>query len=139
MLKRYLKSEQTHTHTDGRTNPLIESIGAEGRCFENWAKCVVCNTTIGGCLLNFLYKSVVWNHKIGGCLFPNWAIVLSSIRILVAVSFIICSKVVCAILRFMAVSITFDIKMLSSVLRLVTVSFTIGQKKIWQSNGRKKL
>ena len=41
--KRYLKSEQTdgHTdtrtdgHTDRRTFRLIESIGPEGRCFEN--------------------------------------------------------------------------------------------------------
>ena len=37
--KRYLKSEHTdkHTdkHTDRRTFRLIESIGPEGRCFEN--------------------------------------------------------------------------------------------------------
>ena len=37
--KRYLKSEHTDTHTNGRTdrrtNRLIESIGPEGRCFEN--------------------------------------------------------------------------------------------------------
>ena len=43
MFKRYLKSEQTdkqtdkHTdrHTDRRTNQVLESIGPEGRCFEN--------------------------------------------------------------------------------------------------------
>ena len=29
------KSEQTNTHTQGRTDRLIESIGPEGRCFEN--------------------------------------------------------------------------------------------------------
>ena len=38
-VKRYLKSEQTDGrtggHTDRRTNRLIESIGPEGRCFEN--------------------------------------------------------------------------------------------------------
>ena len=34
-VKRYLKSEQTDTQTDGRTFRLIESIGPEGRCFEN--------------------------------------------------------------------------------------------------------
>ena len=33
--KRYLKSEQTHRHTDWLTFWLIESIGPEGRCFEN--------------------------------------------------------------------------------------------------------
>ena len=37
--KRYLKSEHTDTQTDRqthrRTNRLIESIGPEGRCFEN--------------------------------------------------------------------------------------------------------
>ena len=33
--KRYLKSEQTDKQTDGRTFQLIESIGPEGRCFEN--------------------------------------------------------------------------------------------------------
>ena len=32
--KRYLKSEQTHTHTNIWTFRLIESIGPEGRCFE---------------------------------------------------------------------------------------------------------
>ena len=31
--KQYLKSEQTHRHTDRRTFRLIESIGPEGRCF----------------------------------------------------------------------------------------------------------
>ena len=39
LFKRYLKSEQTDKQTDGqthrRTNRLIESIGPEGRCFEN--------------------------------------------------------------------------------------------------------
>ena len=34
--KQYLKSEQTDRHTDRRTNRLIESIGPEGRCFENY-------------------------------------------------------------------------------------------------------
>ena len=38
-VKRYLQSEQTHTQTDGQTDRrtfrLIESIGPEGRCFEN--------------------------------------------------------------------------------------------------------
>ena len=42
-VKRYLKSEHTDKHTDTRpdrqtdrpTNRLIESIGPEGRCFEN--------------------------------------------------------------------------------------------------------
>ena len=38
-VKRYLKSEHTDRHTDkhthGRTFRLIESIGPEGRCFEN--------------------------------------------------------------------------------------------------------
>ena len=42
-VKRNLKSEQTDrqtdrrtdVQTDGRTNRLIESIGPEGRCFEN--------------------------------------------------------------------------------------------------------
>ena len=29
-------NRHTNTHTDGRTNQLIESIGPEGRCFENW-------------------------------------------------------------------------------------------------------
>ena len=33
--KRYLKSEHTDGHTGRRTNGLIESIGPEGRCFEN--------------------------------------------------------------------------------------------------------
>ena len=37
--KRYLKSEQTNTqtdkHTHRRTFRLIESIGPQGRCFEN--------------------------------------------------------------------------------------------------------
>ena len=41
--KWYLKSEQTHRHTDAQTdrhthiwtNRLIERIGPEGRCFEN--------------------------------------------------------------------------------------------------------
>ena len=36
--KRYLKSEQTDRQTHGRTNRLIESIGPEGRCFENNGK-----------------------------------------------------------------------------------------------------
>ena len=48
--KRYLQSEQTdvqtHRQTDRRTFQLIESIGQEGRCFENQ----VCN-------LNFLTDS----------------------------------------------------------------------------------
>ena len=46
-VKRYLKSEQTHRrthgqtdtrtdgHTDRQTFRLLESIGPEGRCFEN--------------------------------------------------------------------------------------------------------
>ena len=35
-VKRYLKSEQTaYRQTDGRTNRLTESIGPDGRCFEN--------------------------------------------------------------------------------------------------------
>ena len=34
-VKRYLKSEHTDRHTRGRTFRLIESIGPEGRCFEN--------------------------------------------------------------------------------------------------------
>ena len=38
-VKRYLKSEQTDTRTDRRTDRqtfrLIESMGPEGRCFEN--------------------------------------------------------------------------------------------------------
>ena len=38
-VKRYLKSEQTDKQTDKQTNiwtnRLIESIGPEGRCFEN--------------------------------------------------------------------------------------------------------
>ena len=35
--KRYLKSEHTHTdrRTDRQTFPLIESMGPEGRCFQN--------------------------------------------------------------------------------------------------------
>ena len=37
IFKRYLNSEQTHrhTHTHIWTNRLIDSIGPEGRCFEN--------------------------------------------------------------------------------------------------------
>ena len=39
MFKWYLKSEHTHGRMDGRTHRrtfrLIESIGPEGRCFEN--------------------------------------------------------------------------------------------------------
>ena len=39
MIKRYLKSKHTHGQTDRRTGRLtfrlIESIGPEGRCFEN--------------------------------------------------------------------------------------------------------
>ena len=34
-VKRYLKSEQTDKQIHRRTNRLIESIGPEGRCFEN--------------------------------------------------------------------------------------------------------
>ena len=37
-IKRYLKSEQTFTQTDGRTYQFIESIGPEGQCFENYLK-----------------------------------------------------------------------------------------------------
>ena len=33
--KMYLKSEQTHRHTERQTFWLIESIGPEGQCFEN--------------------------------------------------------------------------------------------------------
>ena len=44
-VKRYLKSEQTHgqtdTRTDRRTFRLIESIGPEGRCFENYMQHVI--------------------------------------------------------------------------------------------------
>ena len=47
--KRYLKSEdtdrRTDTQTDGRTFQLIESMGPEGRCFENHTKDKVVNVS----------------------------------------------------------------------------------------------
>ena len=53
-VKRYLKSEQTDTRTDERTNRLIESIGPEGRCFEN----VLLNMQV-----NLVYKKCMHSSK----------------------------------------------------------------------------
>ena len=53
-VKRYLKSEQTDTRTDERTNRLIESISPEGRCFEN----MLLNMQV-----NLVYKKCMHSSK----------------------------------------------------------------------------
>ena len=63
--KWYFKSEQTDTQTDsqtdvqtdGRTNRLIESIGPEGRCFENAKACRVSLTK--SILMDFCKQQLV--------------------------------------------------------------------------------
>ena len=73
--KRYLKSEQTDRHTDvqtdGRTNRLIESIGPEGRCFEN-TKRNVCSTLYHNSRIHFIPIWPVQYRQPGTPAWQSW-------------------------------------------------------------------